>query len=71
MGYNDWSVTFCALNETLFTETSEAMTSPGLQMAGYNRLNLDGCWPLGECAANGSLHWDPEKFPYSPPWLAK
>lgn len=43
MGYNDWSVTFCALNETLFTETAEAMISLGLQKAGYNRLNLDDC----------------------------
>ncbi|KIN03968.1 carbohydrate-binding module family 13 protein [Oidiodendron maius Zn] len=71
MGYNDWSVTFCALNETLFTKTAEAMISLGLQKAGYNRLNLDDCWPLGERAANGSLQWDPEKFPHGLPWLAK
>jgi alpha-galactosidase len=71
MGYNDWSVTFCGLNETLFTETADAMLSMGLQKAGYNRLNLDDCWPLHERAANGSLQWDPEKFPHGLPWLAK
>ncbi|KAH8816528.1 glycoside hydrolase superfamily [Xylogone sp. PMI_703] len=70
MGYNDWSVTFCALNQSLFTSTADFMLSSGLQKAGYNRLNLDDCWMLNERAANGSLQWDPEKFPNGIPWLA-
>jgi alpha-galactosidase len=71
MGYNDWSVTFCGLNETLFTSTADFMISSGLQKAGYNRLNLDDCWMLHDRAANGSMQWDPEKFPHGIPWLAK
>ncbi|RDW87749.1 alpha-galactosidase-3 [Coleophoma crateriformis] len=71
MGYNDWAAEFCALNQSLFTDTADFMLSSGLQKAGYNRLNLDDCWQLHDRAANGSFQWDPEKFPNGIPWLAK
>lgn len=45
------------------------MLRNGLRGAGYNRINLDDCWSLGERAANGSLQWDPEKFPRGLPFL--
>lgn len=59
----------CGLNESLFVDTAHAMVKFGLRDAGYNRLNLDDCWSLGERAANGSMQWDPEKFPRGLPWL--
>jgi alpha-galactosidase len=59
----------CGLNESLFVDTAHAMVKFGLLKAGYNRLNLDDCWSLGERAANGSMQWNPKKFPRGLPWL--
>lgn len=63
MGFNNWARFECDLNQTLFTTTADAMVSKGLLAAGYDRVNIDDCWPLHERAANGSLQWDPVKFP--------
>ncbi|KIW37576.1 uncharacterized protein PV06_10222 [Exophiala oligosperma] len=70
MGFNNWSRFQCALNESLFTQTADAMLSRGLLAAGYDRLNLDDCWALHSRAADGSLQWDPVKFPHGIPWLS-
>ncbi|KAJ5690520.1 hypothetical protein N7462_004912 [Penicillium macrosclerotiorum] len=70
MGFNNWARFECDLNETLFTDTAQAMVKTGLLDAGYNRLNLDDCWMLHNRAANGSLQWDTTKFPHGIPWLA-
>ncbi|EOO00530.1 putative alpha-galactosidase a protein [Phaeoacremonium minimum UCRPA7] len=59
------------LNESLFVDTAEAMVRTGLLAAGYNRLNLDDEWSLMERASNGSMIWDPEKFPHGLPWLTQ
>ncbi|KAF3763915.1 carbohydrate-binding module family 13 [Cryphonectria parasitica EP155] len=69
MGFNDWSRYMGALNESLFVQTAEAMASNGLLAAGYNRINLDDEWSLMTRAANGSMQWDPVKFPHGLPWL--
>src|ERR1700754_700934 len=71
MGFNNWARFQCNLNQSLFTDTADAMASNGLRDAGYDRLNLDDCWMLHERAANGSLQWDPEKFPKGIPWLGE
>ncbi|PSS15319.1 carbohydrate-binding module family 13 protein [Amorphotheca resinae ATCC 22711] len=71
MGFNNWARFECALNQTIFTETADAMVSKGLVKAGYDRVNIDDCWPLHERAANGSLQWDPEKFPNGLIWLGQ
>ena len=71
MGFNNWARFECALNQTLFTSTADAMVSRGLLAAGYDRVNVDDCWPLHERAANGSLQWDPEKFPDGLIWLGQ
>jgi alpha-galactosidase len=47
------------------------MVSTGLLAAGYNRLNVDDCWPLLNRTSNGTLQWDPVKFPHGLPWLAQ
>jgi alpha-galactosidase len=59
----------CGLNESIFVDTAQAMVKNGLLAAGYNRINLDDCWSLGSRAANGSMQWNPEKFPRGLPWL--
>jgi alpha-galactosidase len=71
MGFNNWARFECALNESLFTETADAMVSTGLRDAGYNRLNLDDCWMADSRAENGALTWNETKFPHGVPWLAE
>ncbi|KAJ5098188.1 hypothetical protein N7532_005189 [Penicillium argentinense] len=71
MGFNNWARFQCDLNETLFTDTAEAMVSRGLLAAGYNRLNIDDCWMTHERAADGSLQWNTTLFPHGIPWLAE
>ncbi|KUI72168.1 putative alpha-galactosidase A [Cytospora mali] len=69
MGFNNWARYMGGLNESLFVHTAEAMVSKGLLAAGYNRINLDDEWSLMERAPNGSMQWDPVKFPRGLPWL--
>ncbi|KAH8892099.1 glycoside hydrolase family 27 protein [Thozetella sp. PMI_491] len=69
MGFNNWARYMGGLNESLFVDTAEAMVAKGLLAAGYNRLNLDDEWSLMERAPNGSMLWDPAKFPRGLPWL--
>lgn len=71
MGFNNWARFECALNQSVFTETADAMVSRGLLAAGYDRVNIDDCWPLHERAGNGSLQWDPVKFPDGLIWLGR
>lgn len=71
MGFNNWARFECALNQTVFTETADALVSRGLLAAGYNRVNIDDCWPQHDRAANGSLQWDPVKFPNGLIWLGQ
>ena len=71
MGFNNWARFECDLNQTVFTSTADAMVSNGLLAAGYDRVNIDDCWPLHERAANGSLQWDPVKFPDGLIWLGQ
>ena len=69
MGFNDWSQYFGALNQSLFVETAKVMKEKGFLAAGYNRLNLDDEWSTMERLPNGSMTWDPKKFPKGLPWL--
>ncbi|KAJ5980740.1 hypothetical protein N7481_008038 [Penicillium waksmanii] len=71
MGFNNWARFECDLNETLFTDTAQAMVNRGLRDVGYNRLNLDDCWMTHERATDGSLQWNTTLFPHGIPWLAK
>ncbi|PWY88183.1 putative alpha-galactosidase [Aspergillus heteromorphus CBS 117.55] len=71
MGFNNWSRFMCDLNETLFTETADAMVSNGLLSAGYNRINIDDCWMAYSRSPDGSLQWNTTKFPHGIPWLAE
>ncbi|KAK2592093.1 hypothetical protein QQS21_010199 [Conoideocrella luteorostrata] len=69
MGFNNWARFTVNINESIFVDAAEAMGSRGLLSAGYNRINLDDAWSLKERAANGSMAWDPVKFPRGLPWL--
>jgi alpha-galactosidase len=69
MGFNNWARFECALNQSLFTKTADAMVSRGLLAAGYNRVNIDDCWPEHSRAPNGSLVWNSTLFPNGMIWL--
>ncbi|KAE8149942.1 putative alpha-galactosidase A [Aspergillus avenaceus] len=71
MGFNNWARFMCDLNETLFTDTADAMSSNGLLAAGYKRINLDDCWMNYQREENGSLAWNTTKFPRGLPWLGE
>src|ERR1700712_3823702 len=71
MGFNNWARFECALNETVFTRTADAMVLNGLLAAGYNRINIDDCWPLHNRSSNSSLAWDPVLFPNGLIWLGQ
>jgi alpha-galactosidase len=71
IGFNNWSRFECSLNQSLFTETANAMVSTGLRAAGYDRLSLDDCWMADERTPDGSLTWNTTKFPNGLPWLAE
>lgn len=45
------------------------MISKGLLKAGYDRVNIDDCWPLYDRAQNGSLQWNKTLFPNGLIWL--
>lgn len=70
MGFNDWARFECAINESLFTQTADAMKDKGLLDAGYDRVNIDDCWPTKQRAANGSLQWNETLFPNGLIWLS-
>lgn len=71
MGFNNWARFECDLNQTLFTRTADAMVSKGLLAAGYDRINIDDCWPIHDRAANGSLQWNETLFPDGLIWLGQ
>ncbi|EED12809.1 alpha-galactosidase, putative [Talaromyces stipitatus ATCC 10500] len=69
MGFNGWSRFQCNINETIFTQTADAMISTGLQAAGYNRINLDDCWMADSRTDQNTLTWNTTTFPHGLPWL--
>lgn len=71
MGFNNWARYECNLNQTLFTQTADAMVSRGLLKAGYDRINLDDCWMADTRLKNGSLTWNTSRFPDGIPWLGR
>ncbi|KAJ3475216.1 hypothetical protein NLG97_g9537 [Lecanicillium saksenae] len=71
MGFNNWARFMTDINETIFVDAAAAMTTNGLQAAGYNRLNLDDAWSLTKRNDTGSMAWDPAKFPKGLIWLTE
>ena len=59
------------LNERLMKEMADALISTGMAAMGYDIVNLSEGWPYkGGRAANGSLMWDPQRFPSGIPALS-
>ncbi|KAF2759868.1 glycoside hydrolase [Pseudovirgaria hyperparasitica] len=71
MGFNNWARFMCDLNQTLFTDTADAMLENGLLDAGYEYINIDDCWLEYSRAENGSLVWNSTLFPDGLIWLGE
>ena len=41
MGWNSWNLAGCAINETFFRDTVDALAAKGFKEAGYTYINLD------------------------------
>lgn len=57
-------------SEAYVMSAADALASNGMQALGYNWIVLDDCWAAGNRTANGSITWDPERFPHGIPFLA-
>lgn len=70
MGWNPYNYFGLSFNETIVMESAQALISSGLAALGYVYVNLDNGWQNQTRAENGSLYWNPEKFPHGIPYLA-
>lgn len=64
LGFNDWNVVHCTVNEALIEGTALALVTDGLRAAGYRYVNVDDCWSAPSRDARGQLVADPLRFPH-------
>jgi alpha-galactosidase len=70
MGYNTWYQFGAGATERAVLRQATYLVSSGLAAAGYGTVNLDDGWMASSRASDGSLTWDPARFPDGIPWLA-
>jgi alpha-galactosidase len=70
MGYNTWYQSGAGATESAVLQQADYLVSSGLAAAGYDTVNLDDGWMASSRTSDGSLTWDPAKFPHGIPWLA-
>lgn len=70
MGYNTWYQFGAGVSESAVLRQARDLVSSGLAAAGYDTVNLDDGWLASSRAGDGSLTWNPAKFPDGIPWLA-
>ncbi|KAK6581645.1 hypothetical protein PZA11_005342 [Diplocarpon coronariae] len=58
--YNHYS---CAPNETIVHSNAQALVDLGLQALGYHFVTVDCGWTLPKRSADGTLPWNPDRFP--------
>src|SRR5262245_54441518 len=64
MGWNSWNKFACNINAAFVKQIAQAMVDSGMRDAGYQYVNIDDCWSLAaRSPTDGSLQWDPGKFP--------
>jgi len=64
MGWNSWNKYGCdGLNETVVKKMADAFVTSGMKDAGYEYVNLDGCWMDGRDSATGQFKVNASKFP--------
>ncbi|KAI7464152.1 carbohydrate-binding module family 35 protein, partial [Hortaea werneckii] len=63
LGYNSYNDIGCSPNSTYMLSTLSALTTSGLQAAGYNTFQIDCGWQGYERLPNGSITYDAVAFP--------
>lgn len=63
MGWNTWNKFACDIDEKLIKESVDQIKEFGLDVLGYNYVNLDDCWHLLERDSAGHIQPDPVRFP--------
>ncbi|XP_065178858.1 alpha-N-acetylgalactosaminidase-like [Sycon ciliatum] len=58
------------INEDLFLRMANLLNDNGYAAAGYDRVNIDDCWPLHNRDEHGRLVADPVRFPHGIKYLA-
>ncbi|KAI6861368.1 carbohydrate-binding module family 35 protein [Hortaea werneckii] len=63
LGYNSYDDIGCSPNSTYLLSTLSALTTTGLQAAGYQTFQIDCGWQGYERLPNGSITYDADAFP--------
>ncbi|KAI6793790.1 putative alpha-galactosidase [Hortaea werneckii] len=63
LGYNSYNDIGCSPNSTYMLSTLSALTTSGLQGAGYNTFQIDCGWQGYSRLPNGSITYDSSAFP--------
>jgi len=65
MGFNSWTAVGTGVTDAFLREVADFFVSSGLRAAGYNYVNTDDGWSLGQRdSVTSRLVPDPSKFPY-------
>lgn len=63
MGWNSWNTFGTGVDEKLIREMAGALSSSGMQEAGYNYIVIDDGWEAAARDDQGNLVPDPKRFP--------
>jgi len=63
MGWSSWNSFSNSIDSAISMQQAKAMAASGLQKAGYEYVNIDEGWWLGERDADGNFVVDPKAFP--------
>jgi alpha-galactosidase len=74
LGWNSWCTDVACTkdycDEQLVHQQIDAIVREGLREIGWQYITLDDCWG-GQRLANGTYHWDEQRFPSGIPHLVK
>ena len=63
MGWNSWYAYRCAPTQEQILANARALVDSGMAAAGYQYVNVDGCWQAVERDARGNLQANSATFP--------
>jgi Alpha galactosidase A/Alpha galactosidase C-terminal beta sandwich domain/Alpha-galactosidase, CBM13 domain len=63
MGWSSWNSFSNTIDSTIVMEQAKAMAANGMRKAGYEYINIDEGWWLGQRDALGNIFVDPDSWP--------